>query len=202
MYKLIAMTMLLGGCVAQPLATTAEPDLGRPIVPPVSGIYDVTVATATGDCQPPSVSGPLPPMQQAIVAMGSGALRVQMPDATTGEVATSATRDLLGYKWQQSFDSCGARAALDITAISLAADAMTLVRSELWSGTAGARQDVDGGSDAACDVLPAKDCGSSVTIRYQLAQACPLPCQIVLAPTPGADGAPAISCICSDGGSD
>jgi hypothetical protein len=203
MYKLIAVTMSLGGCVAQP---PSGGSLTTAVVPPVSGVYDVTVATATGDCAPATVSGPLLPLQEAIDASLASKLRVQMPDVV-GRVSTFAMRDLEGYRWQQSTDSCGAHVDSDVTAIAIAADALTLVRSELWSNTASrmrgaaAAAGADDG-DGRCDYVPPHDCGSSVTLRYELVQPCAPPCQVQLAQTPTADGFPALSCVCGAGSGD
>jgi hypothetical protein len=204
MFKSIAIGMLLlGGCAARPVLT--PPPDGGELPVPRSGVYDVAVAQATGDCLPATVSGPLPPLQQGIIDLDANTLRVQMPEVTAGKAATFALRDLLGYKWQQSYPSCGAHVSLDITAISVQADALTLVRSELWSDTASARAGVDGGTEAGeagCDYVPAQDCGSSVTLQYNLAEACESPCRVVISGTPTSAGYPSVSCVCADAGAD
>lgn len=193
MYKLIAITFLLGGCVSQPLSST-DPvvDLAPPLVPPQPGVYDVSVAAATGDCAPATVSGPLAPLQQLIDVDADHGLRVQMPDVVVGKDALFATRALDGYHWQEATTRCGAEVTYDVTAIAVAADALTLVRSELWSDTAAA----SAGADGTCDYVPAHDCGSSVTIRYQLAEPCAPPCALTVADAPAANGYPAVSCVC------
>jgi hypothetical protein len=195
MNKLIAITLLLGGCVSQPLplGNDTGADAAPPIVPPQSGVYDVTVAAATGDCAPATLSGPLAPLQQIVSFDGKGGLSVQMPDVVVGKDALFATRALAGYHWQQSLARCGAQVAYDVTVIDSAADALTLVRSELWTNTAAAGS----GADDACDYVPAHDCGSSVTIHYQLAEPCAPPCALSVNDVPAPNGFPVVSCVCA-----
>lgn len=193
MNKLMAITLLLGGCVSQPLGVTSMmTDMDHPIVPPQPGVYDVTVAAATGDCAPATLSGPLPPLRELVELDAEARLSVQMPDVVVGKDALFATRALPGFRWQESTTRCGAQVAYDITAIELAADAMTLVRSELWSNTAASA----GATDATCDFVPPADCGSSVTLRYTLAEPCAAPCALTVGDAPLANDFPAVSCVC------
>ncbi|HEX4461181.1 MAG TPA: hypothetical protein VIA18_24545 [Polyangia bacterium] len=196
MKKLIAITLLLGGCVSPPLSGTApSPDMSPLIVPPQVGVYDVTVAAATGDCAPATLSGPLAPLQETI-DYDQQQLRVQMPDVVLGKDALFATRALPGYHWRETTTRCGAQVAYDVTAIEIASDALTLVRSELWTNTA-ANTGAPDGNDATCDFVPPADCGSSVTLRYTLAEPCAAPCTLTVGDAPLASGFPAVSCVCA-----
>ena len=198
MKKLIVITLLLGGCVSPPLSGTSPSmsDMSPLVVPPQAGVYDVTVAAASGDCAPATLSGPLAPLQEKIDYDDQQQLSVQMPDVVLGKDALFATRVLPGYHWQQSTTRCGAEVAYDVTAIEIESDALTLVRSELWTNTA-ASTGTPNGSDATCDYVPPADCGSSVTLHYTLAEPCAAPCKLTVGDAPLASGFPAVSCVCA-----
>jgi hypothetical protein len=162
MTRLIALTALLAaGCVGTP--SSSDQDGGFAVA---SGIYDIQVGPATGDCSPPTLSGPLPrPMLLYVGELGHGLL---LPTPTDSSQSAVSRIEIFGGRWDESVNSCGARHETELVIDLQSGSRLDVTRTDVWSAVAGATRSLPG-----CGLLPSRDCRSTVQLTYTLADFCP-----------------------------
>jgi hypothetical protein len=187
MTKMIAITfaLLLGACTGGPLQTA---DGGTP----ETGIYNLRMGTATGNCSPPNLSGPLELPQMYVGAPRPGIVTLMIPDSIQPGLTSYSQLDLVAGKWDNTLDTCGATHELRVVLGETSTNELTATRTDVWSNTAAATHEL------GCAV-PTADCTTSVDLHYALAEACAPPCVVKDSPTPSAQSLSFV-CACPDGG--
>jgi hypothetical protein len=199
MRRLILVTCFVAGCAqgALPIDNVDGFTSGDMVLgmngEPAEGIYAIDVSPATGDCQPPTLSGPLRQQFQAYGGVLSyGALRVTTPMVSpTGSATGFESIDVFGDSAQgHNANVCGATQDFNLIVTGTSDSAYNVVRSDTWSDTADANRAVE-----CLPPVPARDCHTSANMRFTLVQACPSPnCAVRnLAST-------TLTCVCGDGG--
>ena len=189
MNRLILITCLAAGCVQG-----SQPSDGAVNGKPSEGIYLVDVSPAMGDCQPPTVNGPLSQAAQVYGGIDfTGALRVVTPYASPPAAATTfQSSDITGGHWTaDGLEMCGATLDSSITVTGSSDTAYSVERSDTWSNTRNADRSVE-----CVPAVPAGDCHTTASLRFTLVQACPSPsCVVRDSSTPSGAG-PTLSCVC------
>jgi hypothetical protein len=194
MTRMIAITIaaLLGGCVSRPLSVQAQ-DGGTT---PETGIYKLSIGPATGNCTPPTVSGPFEARQVYVGTSTPGTVTLDMPAESTieGNIAFS-TRDLVDGRFDTKLEPCFATDELRIVLDETSANELTATRTDVWSKVASATRGL-------CVEVPAADCSTSAQLHYALVEPCAVPCKVEIPPVqPYVPGQPpSLVCICPDGG--
>jgi hypothetical protein len=151
------------------------------------GLYNVQVASATGDCQPPTLTGPLRLPMRLYVGHQNQTLLVPMPGDSTEE---SVDRfELTNGRWDNTVNSCGATHEISIVIDVESGSRLDITRSDSWSNVAAATRGM-----AGC-IVPASDCHTSTQLTYTFADACPEGCS-------GGAGSSILSDACDCSGAD
>jgi hypothetical protein len=185
MTRLIAITLLLVGCGTQPQAGNDGT--------PATGIYRLDVAPATGDCQPPILSGPLANTPQMYVGTWDH-LQLRMPEDSRDQAFR--TLMLVNGDSDNQERTCGASHEMRLSVAAQSGSGLDVTRIDVWSDVGAAVRGAPG-----CDIVPSADCTSSVEMRYTLETACPPPRCTVKEGQPSAPNLIApLDCVCADGG--
>jgi hypothetical protein len=164
MIRLIALTALVvTGCVATP---GADQDGGFAAA---DGIYNIQVGSATGNCSPPTLSGPLRlPMQLYVGDLGG---HILLPAPTDSSQSAMQRVEIVGGRSDSTASSCGAQHEIAFVVDLQSGSRLDVTRTDTWSAVAAATRSMPG-----CDGVPRNDCSSSVQLTYTLAEFCPASC--------------------------
>jgi hypothetical protein len=188
MLKLTSITIVVivaAGCVANGLPDGA--DGGTPL----TGGYSVTVAPATGNCQPPPLTGPV--SGKTFVVVKGDAMVVSVPATQDGSILSYRTVDVVDGQSDATVDDSGSTWRERLTISNETANGFTATRYDTWSNVA-AYGSGDGGAHIP---PPAADCTSAVELQYTLVTACPAPCTLRLIEN---FTDTSFGCDCPDGG--
>jgi hypothetical protein len=185
----ITICVALVGCTA-PAIDPSGPSGPSGSGDPVTGIYDLTISPATGSCQPPPVTFSQPTLETLVNVLSPKMLRVQVPDGSSA----LETLTLADGVYDRTFDTCGAQHELRLSSTHQGDRVLMVTRIDSWSGIAAAMR------DGLCNSIPANDCTSRVTLKYELREPCEPPCLVQERPS-GESFWPPLACVCSgDGG--